>query len=112
MDPLSPVLLQHVGVRHHRGAGQDRLGRPEVLAQAPWPLHRVHQLSTGLGSPLDLEPEHGAMDTVAVLCVRKLLLGEAGEPRVADDVHLMCRVVVVVVVMALVVVVLFVCFFC
>lgn len=88
LSPLSPVFLEHVGVRHHRGARQDRLRRPQVLAEAPWPLHRVHELAPGLRSPLDLEPQHGPVDAVAVLRVGEGLLGEAGQSRVAHYVHL------------------------
>lgn len=87
-DPLSPVFLEHVGVGHDRRARQDGLRGPQVLAEAPWPLHRVHQLAPGRGSSLDLEPEHGAMDAVPVLGVGQGLLGEASQSRVAYDVHL------------------------
>lgn len=89
---LSPVFLEHVGVRHHRRARQDRLRRPQVLTEAPWPLHRVHELAPRLRSPLDLEPEHRAVDAAAVLRVGEGLLGEAGQPRVAYGVHLCCFV--------------------
>lgn len=84
----SPVFLEHVGVRHHRRTRQDRLRRPQVLAETPWPLHRVHQLAPGLRAPRDLEPKHRPVDAVAVLRVRESLLGKARQPRIAYDIHL------------------------
>lgn len=84
----SPVLLQHVGVRHHRRAGQDGLRRPEVLAEAPWPLHRVHQLAARFRAPLDLEPEHRAVHAVGVLLVGERFLRKAGQSRVPYGVDL------------------------
>jgi len=41
--------------------------RVRGLAQAPRPLHGVHQLAPRLGAALDLEPQHGAVHAVQVL---------------------------------------------
>ena len=59
-----------------------------VLAQAPRPLDRVHQLAPRLGAALDLKPQHGAVHAVQVLPVGELLLRERGEAGVLHDVHL------------------------
>merc|ERR1719231_1063549 len=57
-DPhLQAVLGEHVRMRHDGWAGANRLDGPEVLAQAPRPLHRVHQLPPRLRAALDLEPQ-------------------------------------------------------
>eukprot|EP00756_Hemistasia_phaeocysticola_P026797 Hpha_TRINITY_DN16084_c1_g2::TRINITY_DN16084_c1_g2_i1::g.120568::m.120568 len=78
---LLAVLLEHVSVGEHSGAGNDRLRRAQVLAQCPGALDRVHDLDTGLLPPLDLEPEHTTVDTVLVLPVRERLLLERLEAR-------------------------------
>mmetsp|Transcript_57181 Transcript_57181/g.149770 ORF Transcript_57181/g.149770 Transcript_57181/m.149770 type:complete len:231 (+) Transcript_57181:160-852(+) len=69
-------------MRHHRAGRDDALRCAEVLAQAPRPLDLVHQLGAGRRAALDVEPEHAAVQAVAVVLVRQCLLGEGGQARV------------------------------
>mmetsp|Transcript_58237 Transcript_58237/g.127849 ORF Transcript_58237/g.127849 Transcript_58237/m.127849 type:complete len:395 (+) Transcript_58237:164-1348(+) len=69
---------------HDGASSDDALGGAQVLAQAPGPLDGVHQAGACLGSAHDVEPEHAAVEAVAVVLVGQLLLGVRGEAGVDD----------------------------
>mmetsp|Transcript_30695 Transcript_30695/g.74119 ORF Transcript_30695/g.74119 Transcript_30695/m.74119 type:complete len:347 (-) Transcript_30695:408-1448(-) len=82
---LQPILPNHVRVRHNGARRDDALRGTQILAQRPWPLDGIHQFD---GISLDVEPEHAAVQPVAMLTISKFLLGMGRESGVDHPAHL------------------------